>query len=102
MAKYLQNNSVGIICIGGKNLIPGADPTPVTEKDIAHPRVASKIANKILTLTEDDKPALPEEDPLQDMTVSQLKALAAKENIDLGPAKSKTDIIAAIHAADQG
>ena len=102
MAKYLQNNSVGIICIGGKNLIPGADPTPVTEKDIAHPHIAAKIASGVLTLTEDEKPALPEADPLQDMTVSQLKALAAKENIDVGSAKSKTDIIAAIHAANQG
>ena len=102
MAKYLKNNSVGIICIGGKNLIPGADPTPVTEKEAAHPLVAAKINKKILTLTEDDQPALPEADPLLEMTLSQLKALAASEKIDLGSAKSKTDIIAVIHAADQG
>jgi len=101
MAKYLQNNSVGIICIGGKNLIPGAEPTAVTEKEAEHPRIVAKIEKKILTLTEDDQPELPEVDPLLDMTVPQLKALAAKESIDLGSAKSKTDIIAAIHAADQ-
>ena len=102
MAKYLQNNSVGIICIGKKNLIPGADPMPVTEKEAAHPHIVARIDKKILALTEDDQPELPDVDPLSEMTISQLKALAAKESIDLGSAKSKTDIIAAIHAAEKG
>ncbi len=110
MAKYLTNNSVRVICIGSKNIIPGAGPVEVSAKDIEHPIIAAKIKAGILTLTEDSAPetAVAEvtvadaaaADPLAEMTVAQLKAYASKEKIDLGEASKKADIIAIIKAAE--
>lgn len=37
---------------------------------------------------------------ISDMTVKELKAYAAEKNIDLGEAKTKADIVAAIEAAE--
>ncbi len=41
-----------------------------------------------------------EEDPLDEMKADELKAYAAKHNIDLGDAKSKADILKAIRGAE--
>lgn len=53
-----------------------------------------------------EKPDEPEvkdeggEGGIGDMTVKELKAYAAEKNIDLGEAKTKADIVAAIEAAE--
>ena len=100
MAKYLKNNSVRVICLGAKNLIPGNDPVEVTDKEIAHPIIAAKIEKKILTLTEDSDPITVADDPLAEMTVKELQAYADTNGIDLGEATKKADILAAIKAAE--
>jgi hypothetical protein len=43
---------------------------------------------------------VPERPKLEDMKVEDLKTLAADRQVDLGGAKSKADIIAALEAAD--
>ena len=101
MAKYLTNNVARVICIGAIDLIPGTGPVEVPAAAVDHPIIAAKIKKGILTLTEDAKPKSTDV-PILEMTVVQLKALAAQEKIDLGDAKTKTEIIAAIHAAAIG
>lgn len=44
----------------------------------------------------------PQDQPLDKLTVDQLKALAAERKIDLGDASKKADIIAAIELATEG
>lgn len=43
----------------------------------------------------------PKEKPLADRTIRQLKAIAEEKGIDLGEAKLKAEIIAAIKAAEK-
>lgn len=43
----------------------------------------------------------PKEKPLADKTIRQLKAIAEERGIDLGEAKLKAEIIAAINAAEK-
>lgn len=94
MAKKLINNSLGIICLGDKNLIPGGDPVEVTDEELGHPFIAAKIKARELTVEEGEK-------ALEDMSATELKAYAAGKEIDLGAAKSKQDIIAVIKAAEE-
>ena len=100
MAKFITNESSGIICIGDKNFIPGAGPVLVTDEEAAHPTIAAYIKVGKLTLEEGEET----DTNLDSMTVAQLKAYAASpdKNIDLSDAKTKPDILAAIKAAEAG
>lgn len=95
MAKYIINKSLGVICLGDKNFIPGAPGVVVTDEEIEHPIIAAYIKTDKLAVEEGA-----DADPLAGMTVAQLKAYAAEMGIDLGAATAKADILAAIKAGE--
>ncbi len=110
MAKYLKNLSLGVICLGDHNLIPGEDAVKVADSEAAHPTIVALVAAGKLALSEDKTEAPPPSadfgppvvDPLAAIgkNVAKLKAYAAKANIELGEAKTADEIIAAIKAAE--
>lgn len=63
MAKFLKNEGLCVICLGEKNIIPGADPVEVTDKEAAHPMIAAYIKAGKLQLIENDEPATVEDKP---------------------------------------
>lgn len=69
-------------------------PNDEIEGALAQVAVAEKWAEEIK-----DEPALPPEVKLDKMNVEELKKHAADKGIDLGQAKTKADMIAAIEAA---
>jgi hypothetical protein len=52
MAKFITNTSKGVICLGAKNFIPGAEAIEVTAEEAAHPMIAAYISAGKLALTE--------------------------------------------------
>lgn len=98
MAKYIVNKSLGIICLGEKDFIPGLPGVEVTAEEANHPMIVAYIKDGKLELTGDDTATAA--DPLASRNVAKLKAHAAKANIDLGDAKTADEIIAVIKAAE--
>lgn len=86
---------------GGKpRLEPVPDSTPVTP---AKPGIRARSARKAQEAEPARPPASPPDaDTYDSMTVEQLRAHAAAEEITLGAAKTKAEIIAALRAANAG
>lgn len=95
----VRNNGSMIYCLGDTNLIPGAPAKEVDAAQLEHFEVKEAIKKGHLTVVEGGKT----EDPkaVEDMTVAELKAYAAENNIDLGEATKKDDILAAIQKAGE-
>ncbi len=83
-----------------RNQIVEFDPSDKTVKEL----LTKELLTTDLNVTRRPGKALGAAEPkaekkLEDMTVDQLKALAAEKNIDLGDATKKADIVAAIQLA---
>jgi hypothetical protein len=57
MAKFIKNTCKGVICLGKKNFIPGAEPVEVTEEEVNHPMIQKYIEAEKLALIEEPEPA---------------------------------------------
>jgi hypothetical protein len=77
-----------------ERVLEGTEQVPDTVEALEVER--SRIEQRIAELK--GKPA---SDPLEDMTVADLRALADSEEIDLGEARTKAQIIEAIRQAHQ-
>lgn len=53
MTKYITNKSRGVICLGKRNFIPGAERVEVTDEEVAHPAIAAYIKASKLALEEE-------------------------------------------------
>lgn len=87
---------VGVAVVAGavRHAIEG--PIPVRDDEEAERLVKLELATFADEADNDED--RDEEDDLASMQVPDLKALAAKESVDLGGATKKDDIIAAIQA----
>lgn len=91
----------GIEVAGKKTVVaPGKPfvPNSAKQRDTLLKNGAAKMPPKVVE-QDDDEPEKPE--GLQAMTVKALQKYAADKEIDLGEAKLKNDIIAAIEAAEK-
>lgn len=70
------------------------------EIDVTAERAQVIVAAGVGIIVAEDPPSL--EDGLDEMTVSQLREMAAGQGIDLGDARRKADIIEAIRQAREG
>jgi hypothetical protein len=95
----IRNNGSMIYCLGDTNLIPGAPAKDVDASYLNHLEVKAAIKKGHLSVIEGGET----EDPkaVEDMTVAELKAYATENNIDLGDATKKDDILAAIQKAGE-
>ena len=90
----IRNDGSMIYCLGDTNLIPGAPAKDVDRSLLDHFEVKEGIKRGHLTVVEGGKDEIGK--ALEDMTVAELKAYAAENNIDLGGATKKEDILAVI------
>lgn len=97
------NKGKCVFCIGDKDIIPGGKPVKLTDNEANHPVIQSHAEEGDLELVKVGEPEGVEGDAsLENMTLTQLKECAAGNNIDLGQATKKEDIIAIIKAAEPG
>lgn len=85
--------------LGGPELID-IDTRSGSRKIYIVPESMAREA-KLLDGDEPSEPDYPEGEPKETWTVSQLRAYAKHENIDLGEAVKKADILAAVSAPKQ-
>lgn len=97
MAKYIENLSKGVICFEKKNFIPGGPSVLVTDREANHKIIKAYIDAEKLVLSE-----IQDHQKIDEMSATQLKAYAAEKGIDVGSAKAKADILAAIKASEAG
>ena len=94
-----------IVNLSGPAVIAGAVRYPVegaltvTNEEAASLKASGRLDGDPEDLPEADEPGTDVGDALDNEKVADLKATAAAENIDLGSATTKPDIIAAIRAA---
>lgn len=103
MAKKITNASLGVIFMpDGQACIPGGDAVIVADEVINHPLIDAYIVAKKLTVENVDEPEAEQKADSADfdaMTLLQLKAYAAANNIDLAGATAKADILAIVKAS---
>ena len=91
----MVNDSPRVYCLGSTDLIPGTEAVEVDASYQEHPEIKEAIKAGHLRLVE-DAPAVKTVD---EMTAAELKQYADDNGIDLGEAKTKPEILAAIKAA---
>jgi hypothetical protein len=96
----LVNNSPRVYCLGSTDLIPGK-PESVEKHYLDHPDIAAALEDGDLKQVEEqaEQQAGAGDSAIDKMTVDELRQYAAEKGIDLGDAKVKPDIVAAIKAA---
>lgn len=94
MSKYI-NQSERVFIIGGSFSIPGGEAIELTAAQELEAQ-AHISANELVKAPE----TVDDDVSIDNMTLPQLKECAAGNNIDLGQATKKEDIIAIIKAAE--
>lgn len=92
-------NLIGPAVIDGAVRYPIEGPLTVTDKVAQQLKDSNRLDGEPEDLPDDDASDEPEDDGLEGKGVPALKKIAKDEDIDLGPATDKPDIIAAIRTA---
>jgi len=97
MFKFGDEDSAATPADDGESEKPAADPAPETPETPSD----TPAEPEVMELTEESNARTVEalREQMKDMTVKELKALAADMNIDLGGARNKADIFEAIVTA---
>lgn len=98
MAAAEKAQLAGRVFVGGAWYGPGDDVPADVAVEITNPK--AWVGGKVPDLdSEDTVVEIPEGDPAESWTNDQLKAYAAKHEIDLGDASKKAEYLAVIAAA---
>jgi len=99
LTKYI-NKAERVIAFGNKFSIPGTEPIELTDAEVANPFTQLYIKDGVLVEVPESVQEPTEETKIDidTMTVKQLQDYAVTNNIDLGDAAKKEDILALIKA----